>query len=106
VEPSKKIPVNATTPQERSQNSELTAAYEQLRCQVLGIPSSPPRGPGLAIFLERGMKAWIETYQQWAESTPVSRKAPGSAPSRLPAQNEVVALLTSLLLARTAQEER
>ena len=106
MEPSKKVSVNAATYRERSHHSELTAAYEQLRCHVFGVSVSPPRGPGLAVFLERGMKAWIEAYHQWSERPPVSRKAPSSTPSRAPAPNEVVVLLTSLLLARSAQEER
>lgn len=95
----------ATNP---SQQAELTTAYEQLRSQVLGVNEKPPRGPGLAIFLERGMKAWIDAYRQWSAPTPASRTAgpPLAIPWHAPVQNDLIVLLTGMLLERTVQEGR
>lgn len=106
MEPSKKAPVDSAPYQKRPPDPELTAAYEQLRGQVLGIPDPLSRGPGLAVLLERGMKAWMEAYQRWSERASVSQKVPTSTPLCVSVRNEAVVLLTSLLLERTAQEER
>jgi hypothetical protein len=105
VEPSKKTQVNPAEAG-RYRSPALAVAYEQLRRQVLGVAGSPLRGPGLAIFLERGMKAWIEDYGRWSERTADHQQATSAAIPRLPVPNEVVLLLTGLLLERTVQEER
>jgi hypothetical protein len=66
------------------------------------------RGPGLAVFLERGMKAWIVAYRQWSTLTGASKTArsPLSTTLRAPVQNDVIVLLTGMLLERTVQEGR
>jgi hypothetical protein len=83
-------------------------AYEQLRGLILGVTGKPPRGPGLAVFLERGMKGWIDAYRDWSALTAASKTArsPLSTTLRAPVQNDVVVLLTGMLLERTVQEER
>ena len=78
------------------------AAYEHLRGQVLGVITNCPRGPGLAVFLERGMKAWIEMYCRWKEQSSTHRYQEASQkPSGPQHQNEIVVLLTRMLLERT-----
>jgi len=101
---SKKTPVSAGNTL-ANPDPELAMAYEQLRNQVLGIDATRPRGPGLAVFLERGMKAWIEVYCRWKELTPpgCDKAAPQKHPSPL-VQNDIVVLLTSMLLERARQE--
>jgi hypothetical protein len=108
VEPSKKTQLSVGEPMDRGQHAELSTAYEQLRNQVLGENGKPPRGPGLAVFLERGMKAWIDAYRQWSAITAASRTArsPLSTSLLAPVQNDVIVLLTGMLLARTVQEGR
>lgn len=93
---------------DRGLPAELSTAYEQLRNQVLGGTGTPPRGPGLAVFLERGMKAWIDAYRQWSALTVASRTArsPLSTSLLAPVQNDVIVLLTGMLLARTVREGR
>jgi hypothetical protein len=107
VEPSKKTHLSVVEASDCSQRAELFTAYEQLRSQVLGVNGKPPRGPGLAIFLERGMKAWIEAYRHWSALTAARQTAcPLSTALRAPVQNDVIALLTGMLLERTGQEGR
>jgi hypothetical protein len=93
---------------DRGLHAELSTAYEQLRNQVLGGNEKPPRGPGLAVFLERGMKAWIDAYRQWSALTAANRTArsPLSTSLVAPVRNDVIVLLTGMLLARTVREGR
>jgi len=100
------LSVNEST--ERGRHEELSTAYEQLRSQVLGLNGKPPRGPGLAVFLERGMKAWIEAYRQWSAVTATSKtvRSPRSTTLCTPVENEVIVLLTGMLMERTVQEGR
>ena len=108
VEPSKKTQLSVDEATDCGQHAELSTAYEQLRGQVLGVYGKPPRGPGLAVFLERGMKAWIVAYRQWSALTAASKTArsPLSTTLRAPVQNDVIVLLTGMLLERTVQEGR
>ena len=108
VEPSKKTHLRVVEASDRSQRAELSTAYEQLRSQVLGVNGKPPRGPGLAVFLERGMKAWIDAYRHWSALTAASQTARPPLSTALPApvENDVIALLTGMLLERTGQEGR
>jgi hypothetical protein len=108
VEPSKKTQLSVNESTERGRHEELSTAYEQLRSQVLGINGNPPRGPGLAVFLERGMKAWIDAYRQWSALTATSTTArsPRSTTLCTPVKTEVIVLLTGMLMERTVQEGR
>jgi hypothetical protein len=108
VEPSKKTQLSVHEPTERGRHEELSTAYEQLRSQVLGVNGKPPRGPGLAVFLGRGMKAWIDAYRQWSARTATSKtvRSPGSTTLCTPVENEVIVLLTGMLMQRTVQEGR
>ena len=98
---SKKRSVNAGC-RRSEQSPDLTAAYEHLRGQVLGAIADGPRGPGLAVLLERGMKAWMEVYCRWEEQSSNDRyQAAHQKPSGPQHQNEIVLLLTRMLLERT-----
>ena len=108
VEPSKKKQLSVKESTERDWHGELSTAYEQLRSQVLGVNGRPPRGPGLAVFLERGMKAWIDAYRQWSALSATSKTArsPRSTTLCTPVENEMIVLLTGMLMERTVQEGR
>lgn len=108
MEPSKKTQLSVDESRDGDQHAELSTAYEQLRSLVLGVNGKPLRGPGLAVFLERGMKAWIDAYCQWSALSAASQTArsPLSTPLRAPVQNDVIVLLTGMLLERTVQEGR
>lgn len=108
VEPSKKTRLSVKKSTERGWHGELSTAYEQLRSQVLGVNGKPPRGPGLAVFLERGMKAWMDAYRQWSALSATSKTArsPRSTTLCTPVENEMIVLLTGMLMERTVQEGR
>lgn len=97
---SKKTPIGVGDRRDEH-GADLTAAYEHLRGQVLGAIANCPRGPGLAVFLQSGMKAWIEVYSRWKEQAPTDRcRAAPQKHSDSQRQNEIVVLLTRLLLER------
>ena len=108
VEPSKKTHLSVQDSTERGWHGELSTAYEQLRSQVLGVNGRPPRGPGLAVFLERGMKAWIDAYRPWSALSAASKtvRSPRSTTLCTPVENEMIVLLTGMLMERTVQEGR
>jgi hypothetical protein len=83
-----------------SSRDDLVARYERLRRDALGAPSSGGEGFGLALFLRRGMTAWIEA---WLECTcrtePATRSEPGvdeTIPTDTRAQ--LTALLAGMIL--------
>jgi len=108
VEPSKKTQLSVKESTEGGWHGELSTAYEQLRSQVLGVNGRPPRGPGLAVFLERGMKTWIDAYRQWSAHSATSKtvRSPRSTTLCKPVENELIVLLTGMLMERTVQEGR
>jgi len=54
------------------------------------------------------MKAWIDAYRQWSELTPTSKTARSlrSTTLSMPIENEVIVLLTGMLMERAVQEGR
>lgn len=58
-------------------SEEMARHYEQLRRQALGQQGTS-RNLGLALFLRRGMAAWM---QAWVECAP-ARDLSGAGPSR------------------------
>jgi hypothetical protein len=58
-------------------NDELVRRYEQLRRHVLDRSAGIDRGPGLALLIHQGMRAWIEVSAS-CPTTPsaTSRQSP------------------------------
>jgi hypothetical protein len=54
------------------------------------------------------MNAWIDAYRQWSARTATSKTArsPRSTTLCTPVENEVIVLLTGMLMQRTVQEGR
>ena len=80
----------------------LVAAYEELRCQVLG---GWQRGPGLALMLTRGFRCWMDACRQLLDTSSTSVQAPDRPESLIPTglRGEVVILLASMLLHRASK---
>jgi len=79
---------------------DLVAHYEQLRRAALGSPSPGQEGFGLALFLRRGMTAWIEA---WSECTCRTEPATRSQPrvdETIPGDTraQLTALLAGMIL--------
>ena len=60
-------------------NDGLIARYEELRCLALGRPTAQPQG--LALFMRRGMGAWMQAWSQCV--------APAHAPTQPPQTQEI-----------------
>jgi len=54
------LPAPSLSPAPR--NDGLIARYEELRCLALGRPTAQPQG--LALFMRRGMGAWMQAWSQ------------------------------------------
>ncbi len=87
-------------------DAELIAAYEQLRSYVLGSDRAGSRAPGLGVFLQRGMKAWMNVCRGGSIAVPIATEArsPSILPS--PVQNQIAQLIAGMLLGRIIQEAR
>ena len=65
---------------------DLASQYEVLRQEATDAVSSGPRGHGLALFLARGMSAWVEALATLAPKTasPPSQDPSGQGHDRVP----------------------
>lgn len=74
----------------------LIAAYEELRRQLL----NGQRGPGLALFLRRGMREWMNGCSLCVAPSPTkeSTAAPDEAVLPQGARTEIVLILAGMLL--------
>jgi hypothetical protein len=80
----------------------LIAAYEELRRQLL----NGQRGPGLALFMRRGMREWMNACSLCVAQSPTKEFTAASDEAVLPqgARTEIVLILAGMLLLRGGQE--
>lgn len=95
--------MNSSSADLSSANDDLLAAYEDLRHQVLGISEGSKLGPGLALFISRGMLEWMRACVQFFQIVPEKRPESRSQQEPVPAsvRTEMVALLAGMLLHRS-----
>ena len=74
----------------------LIAAYEELRRQLL----NGQRGPGLALFMRRGMREWMNACSLCVAPSPTKEftAAPDEAVLPQGAHTEIVLILAGMLL--------
>ena len=74
----------------------LLAAYEELRRQLL----NGQRGPGLALFMRRGMKEWMNACSLSVAASPTKEftAAPDEAVLPQGARTQIVLILAGMLL--------
>jgi len=74
----------------------LIAAYEELRRQLL----NGQRGPGLALFMRRGMREWMNAGSLCVAPSPTKEftAAPDEAVLPPGARTEIVLILAGMLL--------
>jgi hypothetical protein len=85
----------------------MRAGYEDLRTQAL----TGGRGPGFAIFLQHGMREWIEVCSSCMAVTalpaPVTAETTAHSPPLLPdVRSEIVSILASLLTTKRWEATR
>jgi hypothetical protein len=100
VAPSKKTAVSSSAVDLVSAKECLIRAYEDLRHQVLDIAKDNKPGPGLALFLSRGMLDWMRACVQFFHVTPEKAPEPTNQPEPVPSsiRVEMVMLLAGMLL--------
>jgi hypothetical protein len=76
----------------------LVARYEELRRQALGHFGA--QAQGLALFMRRGMSAWMQAWSQCVVAPPTSPAQPPQTQEICPVQlhSDVVTLLASMVL--------
>jgi len=81
-------------------NPHLTEQYEQLRREATGCSEHAAQGLGLALFLRRGMTAWMQAWSQCADpGTPNTRPHPASmAPVPIDLRAQIATLLAGIIL--------
>jgi len=77
----------------------LVAAYEQLRRPFLGPAAGPARGLGLALLVERGLRAWMEACADVVHTAATPAPQPSQpALLSLSVRTEMVVLLAGMVL--------
>jgi len=74
---------------------DLVAHYEQLRRDATDMSSRGREALGLALFLRRGMAAWMQAWSQCLDC--VTPPAPSSPPATTPVPMDVRAQVAMLL---------
>lgn len=97
--PSKKTPLSESN-DEPVVRQDLVAHYEQLRRDATGVSARGGEGLGLALFLRRGMTAWIQAWSQCTSGvTPQALTQPATtAPGLIDVRAQVVTLLAGIIL--------
>jgi hypothetical protein len=77
----------------------LATHYEQLRRAAMSRPDYGGEGLGLALFLRRGMTAWMRAWSECATVEPVTRSQAG-ADEAIPVdmRSQITTLLASIIL--------
>jgi hypothetical protein len=90
----------------------LLDQYEALRREALGPDLAGKRGQGLALFIARGMRAWIEVLSALVGKSqplsPAQAQGPMSRPPGLPAslRSELTTVLADMILTYTQEIAR
>ena len=97
--PSKKTPLNGASDSPASQQ-DLTVHYEQLRRDAIGPPTFSGEGLGLALFLRRGMTAWMQAWSECAGNFEPAMRAQPVALTAIPVdmRSQITTLLASMIL--------
>jgi len=78
---------------------DLVAHYEQLRRDGTDMSSHGREALGLALFLRRGMAAWMQAWSQGMDCvTPPAPPQPATTPVPLDVRGQVAMLLAGIIL--------
>jgi len=99
VSPSKKTTLNGAsdTPAIRQ---DLAAHYEQLRRDAIGRPTYGGQGLGLALFLRRGMTAWMQAWSECAGNVEPGPRSQSVIDEPIPGdiRSQITTLLAGMIL--------
>jgi hypothetical protein len=96
---SKKTPLNESGGQLRS-TPDLTEQYEQLRREATSHSEHGGEGLGLALFLRRGMTAWMQAWSQCTEQVPPAAHPQPATAAIVPIdlRTQIATLLAGIIL--------
>jgi hypothetical protein len=79
---------------------DLAAHYEQLRCDAMGRPTFRSQGLGLALFLRRGMTAWMQAWSECAGNLEPATHSQPKADATIPMdlRSQITTLLVGMIL--------
>jgi hypothetical protein len=89
-------------PSEVCASDELVARYEELRRHALDRSSGIHRGPGLALLIQRGMRAWMDVSSLCPTAPSPTTLRPSNREDVLASdqRGEIVMVLTAMALHR------
>ena len=81
-------------------NRELAEHYEQLRSDALSRPAGRAPALGLALFLRKGMTAWMRTWSSYIQvAAPETAPLPGAVQTwPLDIRAQMTAILAGMIL--------
>ena len=84
---------------------EVMARYEALRAQALEASGGPGRAWGWALFVQKGMAAWLEAWgEPLLPDAPECAVSYGSVPAASPEQHrEIVMVWTGMIMGQLAR---
>src|SRR6266849_11194671 len=96
---SKKTPLNESGGPRRA-NPGLTEQYEQLRREATGCSEHAAQGLGLALFLRRGMTAWMQAWSQCTDGAAPDAQPRPATPAAVPIdlRMQIATLLAGIIL--------
>jgi hypothetical protein len=77
---------------------DLTEQYEQLRSEVTSHSEHAREGSGLALFLRRGMTAWMQAWSQCTGTPKGHSQAVMPAAIPIDLRTQVATLLAGIIL--------
>jgi len=80
--------------------SDLVARYERLRRDAIGPPVCQGEGLGLALFLQRGMTAWMQAWSECAPTCEARTHSQNCSEETIPGdvRSQIATLLAGMIL--------
>lgn len=86
----------------RTENGELVFHYEQLRNDAVSLSAGRTPAPGLALFLRKGMSAWMRAWKPYLATTDAATAPPpaGSLHGSFDIRAQIANILAGMILSR------
>lgn len=87
---------------ERTKNDDLVFHYEQLRNDALSLSAGRTSAPGLALFLRKGMSAWMRAWKPYLATNGSATAPPpaGSLHGSFDIRAQIANILAGMILSQ------
>lgn len=87
---------------QEKRKDDLLTHYEQLRKDALSLPAGHTPAPGLALFLRKGMTAWMRAWSCcMPKPAPKTASLPDSTPTcSVDIRTQIATILAGMILGR------